>query len=272
MTIGMSKRSTILVLVFFISSVSVVGAGMARKHLLRDGFLLDGVDGRLIVQDSNDRLLFELDLDVSDGKVFVKAGSAIELLPSSALEKMAVDMKERASASYRLWGKVTKYKGENFIFATYFLPLSKVELQKSQQTQQANRQKVNEPNDVLSIPDEVVKKLAGRRIIRTEQLEKGLELKADSILADRIGFISSCVHAKTNVQCKFVLDAFGRNAGQISFRLLPCQVLQQVQRKQSNELEPVRFKIAGIVTKYKDRYYLLLQRARRVYTHGNFGS
>jgi hypothetical protein len=34
--------------------------------------------------------------------------------------------------------------------------------------------------------------------------------------------------------------------------------------------EPVRFKIAGVVTKYKGEKYLLLQKATRIYGHGNF--
>ncbi|MHC4395832.1 MAG: hypothetical protein ACYS1A_09270 [Planctomycetota bacterium] len=246
-------------------------AGTVRKYQLRDGFVLAGIDGKLTGADANDVRFFEFDSEISDGKASVKAGSAIELLPSSALEKMTADAKERTSAGYRLWGEVTKYKGKNFIFPTYFLPLNKIEQQKSQQTQQPKPQSINDPNDVITIPDEVMKKLGGRRIIRTEQLEKGLLLKADSILADRIGFISSCICAKTNEQCNFILDALGRNAQRSSFRLLPCRMLELAQRQKANEPEPVRFKIAGIVTKYKGQNYLLLQRATRVYTHGNFG-
>lgn len=262
----MGKRSTALLFMFFISAVpavSALGTRTVRKQLLPDGFLLAGADGKLITQDSNDRWFFEFDSGIGDDKTRLPAGTAIELLPSSRLEKMTADMKEPTSADYRLWGKVTKYKGKNFIFPTYFLLLGKAVQQKTQQPQP---QSINEPNDVLLIPNEVVNKLTGRRIIRTEQLEKGLELKADSILADRIGFIHDSGH-----EISFVLDAFGRNTARISFGLLPCQASERAQRQQSNQPEPVRFKIAGIVTKYKGRYYLLLQRATRIYSHGNFG-
>ena len=48
---------------------------------------------------------------------------------------------------------------------------------------------INEPNDPLAMPEEVVAKLKTKKIIHFEELEKGVELKEDSILADRIGFI-----------------------------------------------------------------------------------
>ena len=265
----MGRSSAILVLMLFISLAlvaSAFGAEAARRHLFRDGFSLAGVDGKLVTQDSNDKCFFEFDSNVSDDKSTIKAGSNIELLPSAALEKMIADVKERSSASYRLWGRVTKYKGRNFIFPIYFLPLSKIEHPQPKQSQQQERPAINEPNDALTIPEEIVKRLTARKIIRTEQLKKGLELKQDCILADRTGFIR-----ESGREVRFVLDALGRNIQQVSFRLLACGALEQAQRKQSAELERLRFKVAGIVTKYKGQNHLLLQRARRVYSHGNFG-
>jgi len=266
----MSKYLVVVMVLFLISVISMepgFGASKVREGALRDGFLLAGVDGKLLTQDSNDRWLFELGTDVNDGRFFVKTGSAIELLPSSGLEKMTYDVKKRSSGNYRLWGKVTKYEDKNFIFPTYFLPLSKVESQEIQQPEQPAPQSLNEPNDVIRMPDEVLKKLGGRRIIRTEELEKGLVLESDSMLADRIGFIEG-----EKINSKLVLDALGRNARRISFRLLPCIALEHAQQQQMSELEAVRFKTAGIVTRYKGEYYLLLQRAISVYTHGNFGN
>ena len=188
----MSKHIAILQVLLLTSVVLArpgFGASKIREGALRDGFLLAGVDGKLLAQDSNDRRLFELGADVNDGRFFVKTGSAIELLPSSGLEKMTYDVKKRSSGDYRLWGKVTKYEGKNFIFPTYFLPLSKVKRQETQQTEQPAPQNLNEANDVIKMPDEVLKKLGGSRIIRTEEVEKGLVLESDSMLADRIGFI-----------------------------------------------------------------------------------
>ena len=137
--------------------------------------------------------------------------------------------------------------------------------QKSQQ--QETRPTINEPNDVLAIPKEIIEKLKPRRIVRTAQLRKGLELKQDFILADRTGFIAK----QGDSGLVFVFDALGRNVRQASFGLLPCQALERAQRTQSVETEPLRFKIAGILTEYRGDYYLLLQRAIQVYSHENFG-
>jgi hypothetical protein len=68
-----------------------------------------------------------------------------------------------------------------------------------------------------------------------------------------------------------VPDALGRNVQRLSFRLLPCEILELTERMQSADLEPLRFKIAGILTTYGDERYLLLQKATRTYNHGNFG-
>ena len=266
----MSKHRLILTVLFLISVVFVTsgfGAVKIREGALRDGFLLAGIDGKLLTQDSNDRWLFELGADVNDGRFFVKTGSAIELLPSSGLEKMTYDVKKRSSGDYRLWGKVTRYKGKNFIFPTYFLPLSKVKRKETQQTEHPAPQNPNEANDVIKMPDEVLKKLGGRRVIRTEELEKGLVLESDRMLADRIGFIEG-----EKINSRLVLDSLGRRAQRISFHLLPCHILERGQQLQTREPEAVRFKTAGIVTRYRGEYYLLLQRAIRVYGHGNFGN
>lgn len=278
----MAKRLTIFVLVIFISS-QLLGAKSARKKLLPDGFTLNGIDGKLLRAESNesktsdksetDRWFFEFDSDLNTERGSVKAGAKIELLPSSALEKMTSDAKERTTTGYRLWGRVTKYRDKNFIFPIYFLPVSTVK-QPEQTTEQTEQQPpspvINEPNDQLTIPEELIEKLSTRRIVRPEQLRKGLELKQDSVLADRSGFIVK--QLKTNSKSEFilVLDALGRNVPQVKLELLACEALDRAIQTQSAEPDPMRFKIAGILTQYKGNFYLLLQQATRIYSHGNF--
>jgi hypothetical protein len=65
-------------------------------------------------------------------------------------------------------------------------------------------------------------------------------------------------------------NAFGWNVGAAQYRLLPCKMLEQAQQTQAASPEPLRFNVAGIVTEFKGRKYLLLQRAARVQLR-NFG-
>lgn len=300
----MEKKFTISILVFFISAIPIVSglrSVKSRQIPLRDGFALRGVDGKLAIHDGNDansqhssdRWFFELDSDLSDGRGLVKAGTRLEVLPSSILERIIADANNRAGASYRLRGRVTRYRGKNFIFPAYFLPLTKTK--KTQPSTphktppQEARPTINEPNDILTIPKELLDKLPDRKkgidhrerqerskTIKT-QLTEGTRagksgLKQNFTLVDRTALFSDTNRGAelTWRKASFVLDALGRKEAKISLRLLPCQVLEQAQREQSTDPEVVRFKIAGIVTRYKGKNYLLLQRATRVYSHGNF--
>ena len=299
----MGKRLTISSLAFFISVVPIVSGSRAAKSarmLLRDGFAVTGVDGRLVIHDSNeanpkfsfDRWFFELDSDLSDGRGIVKAGASLELLPSSALEKMIADANNRTGTSYRLGGRVTRYRAKNFIYPTYFLPLTKTKKPLSSTSQKSPQQEtrptINEPNDVLTIPKELIEKLPDRKkgidhrkrqegkAIKTKLAEGGRAgkpgLKQDFILVDRTALFRDSAHGAQDTwhEAGFVLDAVGRGVQQISYRLLPCQMLEVAQQRQSAEPDPIRFKISGIVTQYEGKHYLLLQRATRVYSHGNF--
>lgn len=303
----MIRISLFYILVSFIIAVpaaSGFGAEIIRETplLLRDGFVIMRVDGKLIDPDSNDVWFFELSSDVNDYRTVIKAGTRLELLPSLALEKMTVDKKMRTTAAYRLWNsRVTKYRGRNFIFPNFFLPLGKA--RKPPQKQDSSTDAVSEPkpgrelalddpNDVLVMPREIIEKLRARRektpdsgqpiadsnkapVDKSQPVtEKGKLLNAesytqsaDSVFVDRTALLVK----QDDGRFVFVPDALGRNVQRLSLHLLPCEALELTERKQSAETETVRFKIAGIITKYKGNNYLLLKKATRAYNHGNFG-
>jgi hypothetical protein len=310
----MIKTPVFLILVFFMSVVpagSVFGAEIIPETpLLRDGFVMMRVDGNLIGPDSNDVWFFELTTDVNDYRTVIKAGTRLELLPSSSLEKMTADKKMRTTAAYRLWNsRVTKYKGKNFIFPGFFMPLSKAgksEPETSQESQlkqqepariqsvQEREQQLalDEPNDVLAMPQEIIEKLRSRREktavsrqpitdsneISVEESQPAAEEEkllnaqrytqsSDSVFVDRTALLVD----QSEGRLTFVPDALGRNVQKLSLHLLPCVALELTELKQAAEPDKVRFKIAGIITKYKGKNYLLLEKATRTYSHGNFG-
>ncbi|MFC1794555.1 hypothetical protein ACFL3Q_13310 [Planctomycetota bacterium] len=295
----MNRTSILFILVFFIivvPAVSGFGAEKVRETpLLRDGFVMMGVDGNLIGPDSNDVWFFELTTDVNDYRTIVKAGTKLELLPSAALEKMTTDKKMRTTAAYRLWNsRVTKYKGRNYIFPNFFLPVSKIKKQPQEQDgstdavtepEPERELAVDDPNDVLAMPPEIIEKLRARReqTADTQQLipdsngtstEEGnlpdtqrYTKSSDSVFVDRTALLVELDEGRLT----FVPDALGRNVQKLSLHLLPCAMLELTELQQATNPEPLRFKIAGIITKYKSDNYLLLEKATRTYSHGNFG-
>jgi hypothetical protein len=267
----MAKNLIISILAVLLASTFAqrVCAAAEKPRPLRDGFVLAGVDGK--VGNTEGRWLFEFDSELGDGIGLVEAGTRVELLACATLERLAADMEKRSNPGYRLWGRVTRYQGRNYIFPIYFLPLAKTGRSQAEQSPEPKPTEpeltINEPNEQLRIPDEIIAKLSIRKVVRTEQLEKGLELKQDSVLADR----TATLVKQADGSSAFVLDGLGRNLPELSFPLLPCEILEDVQAKQSDEPDRLRFKIAGILTKYQGENYLLLQRAIRLYSHQNFG-
>ena len=359
----MTKTPAILNLALLISAFSITTSGFAadkaRQTLLRDGLALVGADGQVKNAEGGEKWLFELGSDLSDEENVVKAGTSLQLLPSTTLEKITADLKERSANNYMLWGIITKYKGENFIFPLYFLATIKtiepqkpvkvppaaekpsrltlndangiLELLKTQDEPsepnkappaQESRPKVDisDANGILEIPKEIHDMLKAGKVDRPAKLKsapkpqkpaapdlkpaeepkakpelepepkhkpepkleteskselepapkptkaKRTKLKLDPILADRTAFL---VKQKTG-RFAFKLDALGRNVQEVSLRLLPCEALELTELRQSAATEPLLFKIAGIKTKYKGKHYLLLQKATRAYSHGNF--
>ena len=347
----MTKTPAILNLALLISAFSITTSGFAadkaRQTLLRDGLALVGANGQVKNAEGGEKWLFELGSDLSDEENVVKAGTSLQLLPSTTLEKITADLKERSANNYMLWGIITKYKGENFIFPLYFLATIKtiepekpvkvqpaaekpsrltlndangiLELLKTQDEpsepnkappRQESREKVDisDANGILEIPKEIRDMLKAGKADRPAKLKsapkpkkpaapdlkpaeepktkpktepepkhkpepkpkpkpaKGAKLELDPILADRTALLVK----QKNGRFVFKLDALGRNVQEVSLLLLPCEALELTELRQSAATEPLLFKIAGIKTKYKGKHYLLLQKATRAYSHGNF--
>jgi hypothetical protein len=294
------KKKLIILLLFLLSCALSLNARASNQALLRDGLVFRGAVGKLIGPDSNDTWTFEVNSPINDNGLAVEAGTKLELLPSSALEMMIADVKTHSSAIYQLWNaKVTKYKGKNYIFPSIFIrinPPSQNQVSEEGKTQKNAPSQIpsvettepnstsNDANDSLSLPPEVIERLnaarekmtkTGQRIpdskivtIDTvqQELERKMQSNPDKVLLDKFAILIR--HEKENFE--FTLDSIGRNVDQTSLKVLPCEVLEQVELRQSESPEPLRFKISGLVTKYKGNNYLLLYKATQIYSLGNF--
>jgi hypothetical protein len=280
----MNKQIVILVLCV-LNCVPSISAKTSKPALLRDGLVLQDAAGKLIGPDSNDTWFFELSSPISDNGLAIEAGTELQLLPSSALERMIENTKTHIQGTYQLWNaKVTKYKGKNYLFTSVFIPINPPA--KAQLTEKTTPKEAGsaDANDMLFLPPEVREKLnaaqkemfkAGQRLpdsnVATiddiqKEIEKIKRLNTDTVILDNAAVFSQ----RDKEGFEFVLDSIGRNINNTSFRLLPCEVLEETQAKQAASPESLRFKISGIVTKYKGDDYLLLYKAVQIYSFGNF--
>lgn len=287
------REISVLLVVLFLLCVAPY-ANSASQELLNDGYVIKGAGGKLVGPDVNDVWQFEFGSDVNDindVKVVVPAGTRMGLLPSTTLAKIIVDSNDHPDRDYRLWARVTEYENKNYMFPMYFLRIVKekesdaedpndvdVEEGETPQTSEQQEPAVNEPNDILEIPQEVLDMLEARR---PETMGKGdravgaVNIAAsklrdtDSVLIDRIGRLAM----GENGGLEFVPDAFGRKVSSQNdrFEILPCETLEWARREVSIVPESVKFKVSGITTKYEGKKYLLLHKATRLYSHGNFG-
>jgi len=265
----MTKSLTIIftVLVLSLPAVGVQGKNAAGRAL-RDGFALAGLDGKLVGPDDAGKWSFKFYEPLTDDRGIIKPDQSIQILASSTLEKIIEDSNNRTDKSYRIWGQLTKYRGKNYILPGNFLPVSETAPAKTtSQPAEQPQLKIDEPDDTFTIPKEVAAMLKPKRTVSFAKMKKVLKSGKDATISDRTGFISRQADSGKII---FELDALGRNVQQLSFRLLPCEGLQRAETRQARSLGRVRFKVAGIVTKYKGLDYLLLQRAEPQYNHGNF--
>jgi len=276
--------------------------------LLREGFVFNGVNGT-VRKTAGDMWVFTPDATVTDTSVVLGKTESIELLPSSTLEKIVFEAEKNKktdiAVNLRLWGTVTTYSKRgtirkkyddpesardlpgyrNFLFPAYFIPLTELETdsKKEKQLQQEKKKlkesiipagarekiKSDESKEAVDedaiIPADIMARLKPKRRVNLDKWRKTLQVDGDFLLIGRSGFVKS-----ESGYSVFALDGLGRKIDGLSFRLLPCQALQNTQERITNSFGRQRYKAAGIVTKYKGENYMLLQHAVRTFTNGNF--
>jgi hypothetical protein len=265
----------------------------AARPLLPETAVLDRVDGKLLRIDANDTWLFELTMEVKTPDYQLAAGTRFVLLPSATLGRLVADVNDRFAPRYRLFARVTQYQGKNYLVPIYYLPLSKFKDDRSPEDSRLNPQSaIRNPqsgSSELAVPPEVLEQLKKQRPLRgpqktTEAQKPPAQVPPERVLVDCVGRIessqfsvlssrSSPVNGQLSTANSWVFlpYALGWNLSNIEYELLPCTALEEALQKQAQVLDPIRFNVAGLVTEFKGKKYLLLQRAIVVYNYGNFG-
>jgi|GEM_PF-3415625 len=272
----------------------------ANQPLMPDGFMLAGVDGELRPAGSGE-YAFAFDKDMATEKGSVIAGQQIQMLPSTTLGYMLRDLGDGQSMSIRLWGTITAYHGRNYVFPSYYLQIassgpsaptepapSGEATAPSEPAATTEAPSINDANDEIRIPEELMAELkATRRVVDVEPSPPPAgkngsfrpgeasfttpsvpQETGDAVVVDRYGLM---VRTGDDSAWMFRFDGLGRNVSLISFRVLPCRVLESVEgQRKPSWLEPPRYRIAGTGTRYKGEYYILPTRIIRAYDNGNF--
>ncbi|MBP7052574.1 MAG: hypothetical protein KBE65_16305 [Phycisphaerae bacterium] len=277
--------------------LGLAGAGLCAQpiaeaaRLLPEATVLSGVDGQLVHRDAGDTWWFEFTDEVKNDRYRIRAGTSLRLLPSSTLERLIADANDRYAPRYRLSAQVTRYEDANYLLTTYFLPLSTFksdgEAGPTTDVRPAVGDVPADPN--LAIPQEIIEKLKNARPIQGPLRKPGEPDRPSSsaagdylgrMLVDRVGVIAAAdvgspwdtgAGASALPRLYFTPYALGWNVGDVRYELLPSSALEQARLLQRSSLEPIRFNVAGLVTKFRGTQYLLLQRAAPVYNYGNFG-
>ena len=265
---------------------------------VRDGFVMGGVDGTLTKAEDSEIWFFAPEADFTDGRGTIEAGQQIELLPSAGLDRITAAMGDEKSAHIKIWARVTRYcnrnmlidklpsrkfirrkienrkrldakflnehlYNKNYLFAIYFIPMTEVEPEKTDTPSDTQDDALMEDS---IIPKDVLEQLSPKRVVNLTKITEALESGTDVILANRTGFI--VINDKEKI---FTIDGLGRNVDDMSFNMLDCETLEWTEKSLvDTPIVRQRFQVSGVITTYKGKHYMLLQRATRTYSHGNF--
>lgn len=318
MTAAKSIKITLFTLIF----VLLLPGAFAAQPALSEGFLVKGGYGRLIEPNNLDlqtsRWSFEFTDEYSTEEHTIQIGAEFPLLKSSALGQVIQEQKEaKPNREYRIWAMTTKFKESNFLYPVYFLPVrqrtEKTEPPAPDQPEEANEtakpaspnepetaddtessreeSAMNEPEDAVKVPDEILDRLEDKRTYTPEPVEPETEEKKEEqeqpdseksekkqtpepqpsrqfkVLTSQVGYINK----NENEQYIFKVEGYGKKLSKEIYYLQPCRTLEKAIQEQSETLNKPRFRIAGITDTFGGKKYLLLHRAVFKYSYGNFG-
>jgi hypothetical protein len=191
------------------------------------------------------------------------------MLPCAVLEQMAGLAGEEGSLHLQLWALFTEYHEKNHLFSVYFLPLSEKTAPETPET--TNEPETNdEPpsgnqqTDSI-IPLEILQQINSQETPDLKKFEKIAVVSGDKNLIGRTGYLT-----RRNGTPYFGLDGVGLKVDDKNFQLLPNSRLARVEERVSHSPGRQRYNVSGLVTTYKGKTYMLLRRANRTFSHGNF--
>jgi hypothetical protein len=249
--------------------LTAAGIACAAKPTLPEGFVLNAIDG-IARQDKvdKDQWTFSTDAELKYMKTIFPSGIPLKVLASGGLDQIRTFARENTEVRIKIWGILTLYRKENFLFPIQVMPL--VEPEKAAPTptpEPVETVPATDPNSTDSevIPSNIMKLLQSQSKIDLAQIsEMTAATRADSSMISKAGYITL---GETR---QFQPDGFGRKVETADFVLLPCLTLEKTEDALARAMGRYRYTISGILSQSQGRQYLLLYRAQRTYSNGNF--
>jgi hypothetical protein len=233
--------------------------------MVEEGAFFEGIEGLLKKKADADRWQFVPGEPIKiTEKVTIPAGTVLEMLPCSVLEQMTGLTGEENRLRIELSALFTRYKNRNYLFSVFFLPMKGEPEEKTTPTEKSK--KIGEPQEEDTIiPSDILKQIKANKTPDLKKFQQIAEVTGDIHLIGRAGYLS-----KSDGSYSFSPDAFGRNIDSSQFLMLPNGMLARAERQMAREPGRERYNVSGLITAYKGKTYMLLRRANRTYTQGNF--
>lgn len=266
----MKSRYLLLFILLTVASVFAGAKSDTPAVTVEEGAFFDGIKGLLKKSADTDAWYFipEEPIEITE-KVTVPAKMPLEMLPCSVLEQMTGLAGEENQLHIELSALFTNHKHKNYLFSVFFLPIKNDDPQSKPTADSAKKDAErtdSEPQESDSIiPRDILKQIKANKAPDLKKFEQIAEVTGDIHLISRAGFIS-----KTDGGYSFSPDAFGQKIDSKQFLLLGNRMLAKAEKQMAQEPGRERYNVSGLVTVYKGKTYMLLRRASRTYTHGNF--
>lgn len=258
----MNQRYSVLLIV---AAAGMAIAAPQKGRPVEEGYLVAGIEGQIVKSADGKEWAFVTAEPITDGKGQMPSNKGVPLLPCSTLEQMVGLVKDAAPLEVRLWAVATEHRGKNYLYSLYFLPLKEQAAQQPETPAPQETEPAAKKEKESVLPTEILQMIQKNAIPDLKRLDALAVTTGDCNLIGRTGLVRMAEETAV-----FKADAFGQNVGDGTFELLPCKPLEEVLRAVKRTPGRQRYIVSGVMTQYAGKNYLLLRRATRTFTHGNF--
>lgn len=245
-----------------------ISAGIWAAPIVEEGIFFDGVEGLLKKRANIDVWDFTPSepIKITEQRAF-PANQSIQMLPCSVLEQMTELAGEENEIRVELSAFFTNHEHKNFLYSVFFLPLQvdKPALKEPQQPDKQSDEPTAPAKEDSILPTEILQQIKETKVADLKRFQSISKVTGDINLIGRTGYLTQ----KDGV-IRFESDTLGMKLDDKQYLLLPNSTLAIAHFHEAHIPGKQRYNISGLVTEYKGKKYILLRRATRTFSHGNF--